>query len=158
MSGRPTISVVNWELMVGQDETPEALILRGGYGPLSPDLKFELLRPRSPEPVGERLIKLVCFHSMLTTPRALQRIDAEGYRPDHAMMLLRFGVQCPDEQRKYPVGALDPIMPGKYDGDQYALQLTSGPGFGRMLGLFSVDEADQIFLWKEDTRFIVLDK
>ena len=134
---------------VNYDLSIESLIAQGKY-----DWKNDSITSQNFQTTrkGEATINLEPVHlnQFLTSDEVIAELKKKGLRPAEPHELLSFGIQYPEEQRKYPIVALGSVW-RFWHGDRDVPFLWSDDVVVRRLYLLYFD-----FRWREDFRFLAV--
>lgn len=130
------------------------MIAAGKYAESNPKILAYAQLLRTSIPFGfvlgaEFYPELAHFGRLISSEEAILELKKESFRPATLFELLAFGEQHPEEQRKFPIVALDLDSQHWHGfwGMPYLWEITSG----RYLGLDGLDDD-----WDERHRFLVV--
>ncbi len=136
-------------LTVPDDLSFEERIARGRYDSWNSDFT-EARFPVTAEQFGVYEWKLFHFGHRICSESAIRLMEEDGFEPAQIGHLLAFGEAYPEEQKKYPIGALGSVA--KIDQSSGIAQL----GFdGRRRRILLNSFHDD---WEHDCRFLMVRK
>ena len=139
-----------FRVTVDYDKTVESLVKAGKYDYANSDITAQHFSTQRSGIVQIEL-HLLHFNRSISSDDVIKEMDKLGLRPAKPHELLTFGIQYPDEQRKYPIVALGSVW-RRFDGDRCVLGLWGDSG-DRDLGLPWWDGD-----WRSDYRFAAVRK
>jgi hypothetical protein len=118
--------------------------------------KFDWVNPyiteaNFPDDKLDGKVEIIHFDKSITSEDATKELDNKGYRPATLRELIKFAIDNPDEQKKYPIVALGSVR--RSAGGRRGVSYLGCSDGGRELGLGWWDLG-----WVSDCRFAAVSK